>query len=103
MFVDPSIASSEAILIKGYAQVGNDLSHDLDGWNGPNQTGEGFPHRGRTNPILEMVDLYESYDNPGHASPVVTTADGQVSSAEGYKEGVAYRHFDSPDEIFKNK
>ncbi|MEN5087964.1 RagB/SusD family nutrient uptake outer membrane protein [Sphingobacterium faecium] len=103
MFVNPSVASSEAILIKGYAQVGNDLSHDLDGWNGPNQTGEGFPHRGRTNPILEMVDLYESYDNPGHASPVVTRADGQVSSAEGYKEGVAYRHFDSPDEIFKNK
>ncbi len=103
MFVDPSLASTETIFIKGYAQVGNNLSHDLDGWNGPNQTSEGFPHRGRTNPILELVDLYESYDNPGHAAPIVTTMDGKVSVPEGYKASVAYRHFDSPDEIFKNK
>lgn len=103
MFVNPDMASAETIFVKGYGQVGNNISHDLDGWNGPNQTSEGFPYRGRTNPILEFVDLYENYSNPGKAAPVVTTTDGIVSDPVGYNPSVSYRHFDSPEQIFADK
>lgn len=103
LFVDPNIAPNEAIFIKGYGAPGSKIAHDYDAWNNPNQNAEGYPHRGRTNPILELIDLYEEYTDPGHAAPVITTEDGQVSDNEGYRPDVAYRHFDTPEEIFKNK
>lgn len=49
------------------------------------------------------LTLYEDYTNPGHAAPIITTEDGKVSDNEGYRPYVAYRHFDSPEEIFKHK
>ena len=103
MFVDPNIASNEAIFIQGYGNVGNNLSHDLDAWNNPNQTRSGFPHAGRTNPILEMIDLYEDYDKPGEISPVISRVDGTVGNTEGFRATTSYQHFDNPTEIFKNK
>ena len=103
MFMDPNVANNEAIFIKGYGEAGGYLAHDYDGWNNPNQTGEGFPYRGRTNPVLELVDLYESYDHPGEAAPIITTTDGQITPNEGYKPSTNYRHFNSPDEIFEGK
>ena len=42
--------------------------------------------------ILELIDLYEDYTNPGHAAPIITTEDGKVSDNEGYRPYVAYRH-----------
>ena len=103
LFTDPNVAGEEAIFIKGYGAPGTRIAHDYDAWNNPNQNAEGFPHRGRTNPILELIDLYEDYTNPGHAAPIITTEDGKVSDNEGYRPYVAYRHFDSPEEIFKHK
>ncbi|MBL1410441.1 RagB/SusD family nutrient uptake outer membrane protein [Sphingobacterium faecale] len=103
IFYNPASANEEAIFLKGYGQVGNNISHDLDGWNGPNQTSEGFPHRGRTNPILELVDLYEEYDRPGEISPIITTTDGNISGTEGYNPSVSYRHFDHPEDIFAGR
>lgn len=103
LFSDPNIASEEAIFIKGYGAPGSRIAHDYDAWNNPNQNAEGYPHRGRTNPILELIDLYEDYTDPGHAAPIITTEDGVVSDNEGYRPEVSYRHFDSPEEIFKNK
>lgn len=103
LFSDPNIASEEAIFIKGYGAPGSLIAHDYDAWNNPNQNAEGYPHRGRTNPILELIDLYEDYTDPGHAAPIITTEDGVVSDNEGYRPEVSYRHFDSPEEIFKNK
>lgn len=103
MFMDPNIASTEVILLKGYANAGGKIAHDYDGWNNPNQTSEGFPHRGRTNPVLELVDLYESYTNPGQAAPIITTTDGIVSNNNGYNPATSYRKFNSPEEIFKDK
>ena len=73
------MAGEEAIFIKGYGAPGTRIAHDYDAWNNPNQNAEGFPHRGRTNPILELIDLYEDYTNPGHAAPIITTEDGKVS------------------------
>jgi len=100
LFMDPNIASEESIFMKGYGNAGGKLAHDYDGWNNPNQTGEGFPFKGRTNPVLELIDLYERYDNPGNVSPIITTTDGNVSNA-GYNSATSYRHFDSPTGIFE--
>jgi len=105
LFMDPNVAVdgvSEVIFLKGYANIGENLAHDLDGWNNPNQTSGNFPHRGRTNPILEFVDIYESYDNPGYSAPIVTTTDGIIHN-DGYNPGLNYRTFDSPKDIFANK
>ncbi|MCU7694574.1 RagB/SusD family nutrient uptake outer membrane protein [Haoranjiania flava] len=52
---------------------------------------------------MELVDTYESYTNPGVSSPIVTTADGNVDNYEGYNQNAAYRRFNTPDEIFKDK
>lgn len=103
LFTDPNIASSEVIFMKGYGKIGEPLGHDYDGWNNPNQIGGSFPYRGRTNPILELVDKYEDYTHPGHPSPIITTMDGKVGGTGGYNSSTSYRHFDKPEDIFANK
>lgn len=103
MFMDPNIASSEVIFMKGYGQAGGPLAHDYDGWNNPNQTSEGFPYRGRTNPIMELVDLYETYDHPGEITPLATTTAGGAAPNEGFNPSEDYLHFVTPDEIFKGR
>lgn len=103
MFANPNIANNEVIFLKGYGEVGHNLSHDLDVWNNPNQTTSGFAHGGRTNPILELIDQYESYDNPGGDAPIITTTDGNVGGTAGFNPATDYRRFDSPGEIFANK
>ncbi len=103
LFTDPNVAPQEVIFLKGYGKIGEPLAHDYDGWNNPNQNQEGFPYRGRTNPILELVDTYESYTNPGVSSPVVTRTDGNVNDYGGYNQNVSYLRFNTPDEIFKDK
>lgn len=105
LFMDPNVAVdgvSEAIFLKGYANIGENLAHDLDGWNNPNQTSGNFPHRGRTNPILEFVDLYENYSTPGQSAPIVTTTDGIIHN-DGYNPSLSYRRFNSPKDIFADK
>lgn len=107
LFMNPKSSMSEIIFMKGYANAGGEIAHDYDGWNMPNQLQgvDNFPHRGRTNPILELVDLYEDYTatNAGQAAPIVTTTDGMVTPYEGYVSSKSYRKFNSPEEIFKNK
>ncbi|WP_101690171.1 RagB/SusD family nutrient uptake outer membrane protein [Dysgonomonas massiliensis] len=104
LFMNPKSSMNEIIFMKGYGNAGGYIAHDYDGWNNPNQTSEGFPHRGRTNPILELVDLYENYNGtPGEAAPIVTTEDGIVTPYEGFNPSRDYRKFDTPDQIFKNK
>ena len=103
MFMDPNSASSEVIFMKGYGNAGGNIAHDYDGWNNPNQTSEGFPFRGRTNPVLELVDLYENYNNPGQPAPVNITTNGTVGSNNGFDPSLSYRRFNSPEEIFQGK
>lgn len=102
LFMNPNNALTEVIFMKGYGFAGGPLAHDYDGWNNPNQNAEGFPYRGRTNPVLELVDLYESYDNPGTAAPIITTTDGQVHEGD-FDATLAYKTFDEPDGIFAGK
>lgn len=102
LFMDPNVAPAEVLFMKGYGHAGGPLAHDYDGWNNPNQTGEGFPHRGRTNPVLELIDRYERYENPGMASPILTTTDGQLHEGE-FSASLDYIRFSSPEEIFQGK
>jgi hypothetical protein len=103
MFEDPNIAASEAIFIKGYAMQGNKLGHNYAIWFGPAQTANGWPHPGRMNPTLDLIDLYESYDSPGVSEPVVTTQDGDLDDYNGFSAAKNYLRFDTPFEIFEGK
>jgi len=103
LFETPSIAKDEAIFVKGYIRLGNMTSHNYDWWYNPQQTARGGAHPGRMNPTLDLIDLYESYDNPGQPAPIVTTTDGKVGDANGFNRNKKYLHFNSPAEIFKNK
>lgn len=102
LFMNPNDALTEVLFMRGYGYAGGPLAHDYDAWNNPNQTGEGFAHVGRTNPILELVDEYESYDSPGESSPIITTTDGQVHEGE-FNTNTPYKRFSSPEDIFEGK
>ncbi|WP_346316368.1 RagB/SusD family nutrient uptake outer membrane protein [Chitinophaga sp. YIM B06452] len=103
LFQNPNDAQDEVILIKGYNLPGANLGHNYDIWYQPAQVANGWPHPGRMNPTLEMVDLYESYANPGQSAPVVTTVDGNINDYGGYNPAKAYLQFNTPNEIFKDK
>ena len=104
MFQDPNVALCEAIFIKGYVRPGEaTTAHNYDIWYQPNQTANGWPHPGRLNPTLDLIDCYEEYDKPGVYSPIVTTEDGDISDVNGFSPSVNYRHFDSPEDIFKGR
>lgn len=102
MFEDPSVAPEEAIFIKGFTRV--DLGHNYDIYYNPAQTANAWPHPGRINPTLEMIDLYESYDNPGVSSPVRTSAQANdATDYSGFNAGKNYYRFDNPEDIFAQK
>lgn len=102
MFEDPSIAPEEAIFIKGFTKI--DLGHNYDVYFGPAQTANGWPHPGRLNPTLELVDMYESYTQPGQSSPIRTSANADdLTDYSGFKPGKNYYHFDNPSDIFRDK
>lgn len=103
LFEDPNNAPSEAIFIKGYALPGVGKSHNYDIWFNPNQTSFGWPHPGRMCPVLDLVDVYESYGSNGKSTPIVTTEDGNIEDYNGFNKQSRYLRFDSPTDIFKNK
>jgi len=101
MFEDPALAPEEVIFLKGFSIPG--LGHAYDFWLQPNQTSNGAPHPGRMNPSLDFVDCYESYNNPGQSSPIVTTVDGDVNNYNGFDKTRTYLRFNNPYEIFEGK
>lgn len=103
IFENPNAATAEVIYQKKYAQPGAERGHSTDYWNNPNQTPNGASYPGRTNPTLDLVDLYESYDNPGYSAPIVTTEDGDIIDDNGYNPDKTYLRFDNPMDIFKGK
>lgn len=103
MFQNPNNAGTEAIFIKGFTLPGPNQGHNYDIWYQPAQVANGWPHPGRMNPTLDLVDAYERYDNPGQPAPVVTTAEGNVNDYNGFNPGLNYLRFDSPADIFKGK
>lgn len=101
MFQDPNIAPEESIMIWGYDEPGR--AHAIDFWLNPSQTADGALYPGRMNPVLEFVDCYESYSNPGHDAPIVTTEDGDINDYNGYNANKEYLHFDNAYDIFEGK
>jgi starch-binding outer membrane protein, SusD/RagB family len=103
MFMDPNVASSEVMFIKGYALPLDRRGHNYDIWFTPAQLANSWPHPGRMNPTLDLVDSYEDYTDPGKAKPIATTTDGNVTDHNGYNASKDYLHFADPTELFKNK
>jgi hypothetical protein len=103
LFELPNKALDEVIFLKGFNKTGAGYGSNQDNWGNPAQTAGAWPHPGRFNPTLDLIDTYESYSNPGHSSPIVTTVDGNVNDYSGYKESRTYLKFDSPQDIFKDK
>lgn len=104
IFQDPNVATNdEVIMIKGFALRGANLGHNYDIWYTPAQLANGWPHPGRMNPTLDLVDQYESYATPGQASPVNTRVDGNVTDYNGYNSSTNYIRFNTPNEIFADK
>lgn len=107
MFQDPNVATEEAIFIRGYDLEGTGLGSNQDNWGNPNQTKAAWPHPGRFNPSLDLVDAYECYSDPGHSAPIRTkvSGDGGVNDTKAYSsiDPSDYLHFDSPLDIFADK
>ncbi|MFY0626735.1 MAG: RagB/SusD family nutrient uptake outer membrane protein [Reichenbachiella sp.] len=104
MFEDPNIVGdSEAILIKGRTFGLNTKGDNYQIWYVPNQLRNGWPHPGRMNPTLDIVDLFESYSNPGVSSPIVTTVDGDTENYLGFDGSRTYLKYAHPLEIFADK
>ncbi len=101
MFQDPNIAPEEVIMTFGYERPGQ--GHSADFWHSPSQTADGALYPGRMNPTLDLVDCYESYSNPGHDAPIVTTVDGNINDYNGYNASTEYLHFENAYDIFKDK
>jgi hypothetical protein len=103
LFQNPNEATSEAIMIKGFTLPGNNQGHNYDIWYQPAQAANGWPHPGRMNPTLDLVDVYENYTNPGQSAPVVTRVDGNTTDYNGFNSSTNYLQFNNPNEIFKDK
>lgn len=103
LFQDPNIAPMEAIFIKGYARPGNETGHNYNIWYQPAQLANGWPHPGRMNPTLSLVDVYESYDNPGENAPIVTTVSGDIDDYNGFDPNNDYLRFSDPTQLFEGK
>ncbi len=101
MFKDPDLAPEEVIFIRGYTLQEHGNAFQL--WGETNQTKESWPFAGRFNPLIEMVDEYESYSHPGEKAPVITTTDGDYENYNGYNPSRDYLKFDNPLDIFADK
>lgn len=100
--VDPNACTCENMFIKGYALTTD--GHNYNIFYQPNQTRNGWPHPGRMNPNLELVDQYENYSANGASLPITTSASPQdKNDYNGYDETKSYYKFDNPDEIFADK
>jgi len=103
IFEDPNNALDEVIFLKGFNEIGAGYGSNQDNWGNPNQTRGAWPHPGRFNPTLDLIDTYETYDKPGRSVPIVTTKDGVTEDYSGYSPNKEYLAFDDPQDIFKGK
>lgn len=104
LFEDPNIALNEVIFIKGFARPGAGTGHNYGIWFQPNQTANGWPHPGRMNPTLDLMDAYESYTDPGKSAPIVTTEAGSdINDYNGFNPAKTYKRYDDPAGIYKDK
>lgn len=102
IFEDPNNAPEECMLVKGYTTLGH--GHNYNIYYGPSQLANGWPHPGRMNPNLELVDTYEYYSEPGKDGYIITSdAEGDIDDYNGYNPSKNYRHFSQAYGIFEDK
>ena len=102
LFTQPNSASPEVIFIKGYTVKGTGSNYPI--FFQPKQTCSSWPHPGRMNPNLELVDLYESYGSHGESTPIRTSnAANDLTDYTGYSATKDYFKFDNPTDIFADK
>lgn len=102
LFTQPNSASPEVIFIKGVTVKGTGSNYPI--FFQPKQTCGGWPHPGRMDPNLELVDLYESYGSNGESTPVRTSdAGNDLTDYTGYSASKNYYKFDHPTDIFADK
>ena len=102
IFESPNSAMSEVIFLKGFSRPGAGTAHNYDIWYNPNQTARSWPHPGRLNPTLDLVDVYEDYTKPGQPAPIANVTGNQASNGN-YNAQRRYLRFDLPEEVFVNK
>ncbi len=102
IFEDPANAPEECILVKGYTTLG--YGHNYNIYYGPSQLANGWPHPGRMNPNIELVDAYENYSAPG-VDGIVYTSDSPDDATDyrGFDPTKNYYHYNEPYEIFADK
>ena len=103
IFEFPNNATEEAIFIKGFTRPGDGTGHNYDIWYSPNQLSNGFPHPGRMNPTLDLVDSYENYSSNGESIPIITATNDEINDYNGYNPDKDYIRFDNPYDIFRDK
>lgn len=102
IFEDPANAPEECMLVKGYTELG--YGHNYNIYYGPSQLANGWPHPGRMNPNIELVDIYENYSNPGQDGTVITSdSEGDAEDYKGFNPSKNYYHFGEPYEMFADK
>lgn len=101
MFLDPNVAPEEVIFLRGYTL--QEHGHAFQLWAETNQTKESWPFGGRFNPIIELIDAYEAYSDPGQSAPIITTVDGNYENYDGYNPSRTYLEYDNPIDIFADK
>ena len=102
LFTQPNSASPEVIFIKGLTVKGTGSNYPI--FFQPKQTCGGWPHPGRMDPNLELIDLYESYGSNGESAPIRTSAAANdLTDYTGYSSRKNYYKFDKPTDIFADK
>ncbi|MEX2371057.1 MAG: RagB/SusD family nutrient uptake outer membrane protein [Bacteroidales bacterium] len=101
LFENPNIDNNEVIFAKGYTLVGNEnTANNYEIWYNPNQVRQSWPHPGRMNPTLDLVELYESYSGtPGDTTLFETASDGE--DYFGFDPAKNYVRYDTPYQIFE--
>lgn len=114
IFEDPTNSEvlNEVIFSKGYIDgtQSGEQGHNTDIFFNPAQTNTGFWTYGRFSPVLDLVDIYESYDNDGirQDAKLVTRTDGVedyyiANPSEGIDLNLPFKKYDDMVSIFNNK
>lgn len=99
---DPNSCEMENMFIKGFTLTTEGHNYGL--FYQPNQTRNGWPHPGRMDPNLELVDQYENYSAHGESIPI-TTSDNPDDQTDynGFNPSRNYYKFDNIGDIFADK
>lgn len=94
--------NSEVIFLRNYAYPGN--AHNMGKWHEPNQLS--IEYGGRCNPTLDLVESYAKIDPETRFAAYNVKLETTVTGNEnyvGYSKDIAYRRYNTTNEIFANR